>query len=199
MLVTAPLPDEALPITRLGGRPLAPPRFEWPHCKSCSHPLQFLAQVRLRDVDAAWPDRLLLLFACATPDTYCEVGRADSDGNHVACVETLGSSPLSPPAPQSLRRIEGVSLVPFESDYEAAREEMGTATRFVYGQVGEPATSVSGFVPDCGSCQEPMRFVAQLEEGPDAETQFPFNGTTGFAYVCSKCFEHAAMFVDDFF
>jgi hypothetical protein len=199
MLVTAPLPDEAAPLTRLGGRPLAPAEFVWPRCASCKQPLQFLAQVRLRDVDVNWPDRLLLLFACVTVDTFCEVNKPDSEGNHAACVDAVGSSLVTPPTPLAMRRLEGVSLVPFDSDYEVARDELSTATTFVYGQVGEPATSVSGFVPACAACREPMQFVAQLEEGPDADSQFPFNGTTGFAYVCGACFQHAALFIDDFY
>ena len=41
-----------------------------------------------------------------------------------------------------------------------------------------------------------MHFVVQLEQGPDIETAFNFNGTTACAYLCAQCTDEASLFVD---
>jgi hypothetical protein len=201
LLLQAPAPDETLPLTRIGGRPLAPPGFAWPACGECAAPLSFLAQARLRDASPSFADRLLLFFKC--DGTLCAGGAPGSNANHTPCFALDGLAPLDPPdAPEgvspAVRLLEGLRQVPYESTYEEARV-LVTDPDFVYGHLGDPAESVSEFVPTCAKCDVPMQFVLQLEQGWDEETAMNFNGVTAFSYICPQCWEVGSSFVDDFY
>ncbi|MFT3768184.1 MAG: DUF1963 domain-containing protein [Minicystis sp.] len=200
LLLKSDTTDEAELVTRIGGRPLAPSGFAWPACGECGSPMQFLAQILLRDADPSFADRLLLLFMCQAPPFLCASGAPGSSASFAVCVGVGRLAPCTPPrdAPYALRGIEGLMLRPFETPYEDARASVQPG-EFVYGHLGDPAESVSKFVPSCPTCQAPMRFIVQLEEGWDAERAMNFNGVTAFAYACATCPDRAAIFVDDFF
>jgi hypothetical protein len=86
------------------------------------------------------------------------------------------------------------------NDYDAAREawckESGRKGREVLGQIlGTPTWIQADETPKCDACAKPMRFLAQLEQGPEWKTEMNFGGG-GCAYVfdCS-CAEHSAKFL----
>ena len=200
LLLKGDAPDPEAIVTRVGGRPLAPLHFVWPTCGECGAAMQFLAQVRLSDAEPSWSDRLLLVFACQDPASLCACGEPGSSASFAVCVGLDDLAPREPPseALHALRPVDGLVCRPFEGAYEDARAAVQPPD-FVFGHLGDPADSVSGFVPICPRCEGPMRFVVQLEQGWDADTAMSFNGVTAFAYACAACPETAAFFVDDFF
>jgi hypothetical protein len=72
-------------------------------------------------------------------------------------------------------------------------ESLGRESRDVLGQLGGvPWWIQSDGKPDCLVCAEPMRFVAQLEEGRDHRTAANFGGGgCGYAFTCEPCGEAA--------
>jgi hypothetical protein len=162
-------------------------------------PMQFMAQIHLADAESSFPDALLLLFMCAEPASLCEVGPPRAAGNRALCVARRDLALASPPegAGHALRDLEALRLVDLVGSYEEARLKVGPG-EFVWGHVGEPAQSVSKHIPQCDQCGRAMRFVVELEQGPNEETAFNFNGVTAFAYACGACLT-AVLFIDDFF
>jgi len=86
-----------------------------------------------------------------------------------------------------------------QPDYEQARTEIVERTQRdaleVLGKLGGEPTWLQGDeTPACPACGHDMRFVAQLEEGPDWKTAMNFGGG-GWAYVfqCAECESSAAM------
>jgi hypothetical protein len=70
-----------------------------------------------------------------------------------------------------------------EVDYDKARENWKGNRREVLGQLYGKASWIQGDeTPACDCCKKPMRFVAQLEEGPDYRTAMNFGGC-GVAYI----------------
>lgn len=197
-MIATTTPDEREAVTRVGGRPLVPPDFEWPHCIQCREPMHFLCQARLQDADEAMPDRILLLLMCGGDD--CPTWEPLSGANHAVCVPSTGlvlaQSPVSP------REIDGVKLVPFEADlgadfegesYEQAREKFEKKQRHVLGHVGDPAGTVStDGPPRCKQCRTEMRFIVHLEEDNKPDSPINFGGGSAFAYVCPTCWEQGA-------
>ncbi|MFF4810949.1 DUF1963 domain-containing protein [Micromonospora chersina] len=56
---------------RTSGVPLAPLHFEWPRCRECEGPMQFLAQICLADADPGSAG-LLSIFMCQNEPGLCE-------------------------------------------------------------------------------------------------------------------------------
>ncbi len=132
--------------------------------------------------------------------SLCDRGRPGSGNNHAMVVSARGASPLEPPpaAAHAVGPCYGVRIETTSGDSDDARARI-TDPEFVLGRVGGEADPVSRYVPVCATCGEPMRFVVQLEQGPDIDTAFQFNGATAFAYACQRCRGPAAIFVDDFY
>lgn len=166
--------------------------------------MQFMAQVHLPDADAALPDRLALLFMCMSPSGVCATW--EPFGANLVLIVPLDGQLHSPPADatHALRELEGVELRPFavapdaEFDGEAYEEARGAIDprRFVLGHVGDPSGSVNEVIPNCPRCQQPMRFVVQLEEGSNHETAMNFGGGTAFAFVCAGCPNSGALLTE---
>lgn len=181
------------PHTRIGGVPLAPADLTWPTCARCRAPMQFHAQVVLDD-DASPQPGLLLLFVCANVAT-CPRWDPDQGANHARVVSMNGLAPRrAPPGTTTLgftlgAREERVFVAndPEADVYDQAREAWGGVAkqRQVLGRVGvhEP---IERPAPSC-SCGTAMQFVAQLEEGPDADRELNFAGGTLVAFVCPRC------------
>lgn len=200
LMIATPDPDPQQPLTRTGGRPLAPPTLAWPTCRRCQGPMQFVAQIRLSDAaDPALPDGLLLVFLCQNNPGVCEEWDANAGGNHARVVPVHGLHLLSPPegGETLLKETYGASLVELASDsYGGARGDWaarsGRSPRDVLGQVGgQPQWLQLDDTPVCSACGQAMRFVAQLEEGPRYETSINFGGGAGFAFACVACLGEA--------
>jgi hypothetical protein len=94
-----------------------------------------------------------------------------------------------PPTETAVRKtLYGATITPVaEPNYDLAREAWAKANskspREVLGLLrGEPTWVQSEFTPTCSACDEPMQFLAQLEEGPEDGTAMNFGGG-GCAYV----------------
>lgn len=202
LIATAP-PDERLPITRTGGRPLLPEGMDWPCCGECSEPMQFLAQVALRDADDAFPERLLLVFMCNSAND-CTTWEHDSGASLAFAVPCVALSIMDPPADPTriVRDVDGVSFEAYEAAstdswtgeaYDRARSAFPGRRRDVLGHVGGPICCVNlDEGPTCPACSVEMRFVVQLEEGRYHETVMNFGGGSAFAFVCPACWSRGA-------
>lgn len=184
-----------------GGKPNAPEGpFEWPTCASCDGHMQFLGQipVETQQGDAS----LLLLFMCQNDPGLCHEWDADAGGNAVIVVPAQSLELVDPPEEgETIRPVRyGAAVVKVEGEnYDEAREDWAASTganvRNVLGQIGgSPAWLQGEEVPSCDSCNAPMSFVAQLEEGPDHETAMNFGGG-GCAYIyhCRRDKDQAKM------
>ncbi|HEY4251644.1 MAG TPA: hypothetical protein VGM87_10600 [Roseomonas sp.] len=179
--------DGPSPETRFGGVPSVGSGFSWPACKACGGNMQFLGQLR-RPGSA----RLHLVFMCQNDPGLCSEWAADDGGNAVLCAGTSDLVLADPPgegdvvrATRHGARIEQVQA----SGYGAAREDWAQRhsgrRREVLGQIGGEAEWLQGdATPSCDHCKKPMRFLAQLETGPDHRTEMNFAGGCGYVFEC---------------
>jgi hypothetical protein len=174
--------------TVFGGRPSAPNgSIEWPVCRLCEGNMQFLGQLRHGE-----SGRLLLLFMCQNEPGLCDEWNSDGGGNKVLSVTSSSLQLVQPPTQGEVLRPTryGAKVIEHpENDYDAARGTWAASNsaspREILGQLGgAPAWVQNEEVPICASCGESMQLVAQLEQGPDSETEMNFGGG-GCAYVFS--------------
>jgi len=196
LLINDSPPSEHEPLTRFGGFPAVPDKgsVEWPGCRACNGPMQFLGQLRV-PASSETAERLLLIFMCQNEPGMCDEWEADNGGNSVLVIDASQSMKLLQPpviSPATIRgAVNGALFVESEvDDYDLAREEWANAhdnrRREVLGQVsGPPSWIQAGEVPACNACSTPMRFVAQLEEGPGHETAMNFGGGCAYVFDCS--------------
>jgi hypothetical protein len=191
------------PLTRdhaFGGLPVAPnaSTFTWPHCKTCGGPMQFLGQLRIPKTE-----KLVLLFMCQNDPGLCDEWEPDAGGNCAMVVPTDAHAEVGPPeGGVTVRETRyGARQVTSQLDnYDAAREawckESGSKGRDVLGQIlGTPSWIQTDETPKCDDCGRHMRFLAQLEQGPDWKTEMSFGGG-GCAYVFDcACAQHSAKFL----
>jgi hypothetical protein len=200
LLILDTVPPSLTPDHSFGGLPIAPiaSDFAWPRCKTCNGPMQFLGQLRVPE-----KPKLVLLFMCQNDPGLCDEWEADAGGN-CAIVVSIGrlAEVKAPEDGVTVRETKyGARTVSSCLDsYDAARDEWtnetGRTGREVLGQIlGTPAWIQADETPKCNVCGKFMRFLAQLEQGPEWETEMNFGGG-GCAYVfdCS-CIKHSAKFL----
>jgi hypothetical protein len=160
--------------------------------------MQFLGQLRIPETQ-----RLVLLFMCQNEPGMCDEWEADAGGNCAIVMPTVTLAEAQPPeGDATVRKTRyGARQVTSPLDnYDAAREtwckETGGKGREVLGQIlGSPAWIQTDETPRCSACGKPMRFLAQLEQGPDWKTEMNFGGG-GCAYVFDcACAQHSAKFL----
>ncbi|MEE3919618.1 DUF1963 domain-containing protein [Micromonospora sp. BRA006-A] len=148
------------PRTRTGGVPLVPTGFEWPVCDECDGPMQFLAQVRLDDIDAA-DATLLSIFMCQNDPGLCDEWDATAGGNRAFVFPSGALAPSAVPSGDTvlLAETSAVTYVPMQDSdgYDEARErwrgESGRPLRDVLGQLGGlPAWLQFDQTPTCPAC-----------------------------------------------
>jgi hypothetical protein len=146
--------------------------------------MQFIAQLLLEG------NRLLVIFMCQNNPGMCDEWDANLGGTKALVVSTEALRILEPP-PQGntqLGEVSGISLTPLEGEYDAARAGWTGEPREVLGQLGGKPDWIQGDeTPTCDGCQQPMTFVAQLEEGHNHQTAANFGGGMAYAFCCSKC------------
>jgi hypothetical protein len=157
--------------------------------------MQFLGQLRIPETP-----KLVLLFMCQNDPGLCDEWEADGGGNCAIVVPTEKLAEVkAPDGGVTVRNTKyGARQVTSSLDnYDAAREawikESGRKGSDVLGQLlGTPAWIQADESPKCDACGRNMRFLAQLEQGPDWKTEMNFGGG-GCAYLfdCS-CGEHSA-------
>jgi hypothetical protein len=175
--------------TSFGGLPLVPDGFVWPTCKACSGAMMFLGKLRAHQ-------NLLLLFMCQNKPGLC--GEWEPDGGANAVVK-VGLDELHVPAPpaegqsQKETRYSAKTVTFNDLSYDEARANWaaknGVSPRHVLGALGgAPSWIQADETPTCSSCENTMRFVAQLETGPDYRDEMNFGGG-GCAYIfdCERC------------
>lgn len=179
--------------TRFGGLPLNQTEAVsgWPQCSSCEEAMQFLGQLRVTS-EAPAGDYLLLLFMCQNDPGMCEEWDASAGGNKVIIVPVTDDMTVmvAPDNETVLRTIvHGSRVQQFTSEtYDGAREDWKRSqgeSRHVLGQLfGKPSWIQADETPQCDSCAQPMKFIAQLEEGPEYQTAMNFGGGSAYVFVC---------------
>jgi hypothetical protein len=186
LLIDAAAPQAAEAATRFGGLPLAAAGTAWPICRTCKLAMQFLGQLRIED-------KLLLMFMCENDPGCCAQWDANDGGNSVLIAPLEGRSAMDVPADGNTQRqtTYGATLADLEGEnYDDAREAWAKANgdkrRAILGQLfGEPGWIQDDETPNCDACQKKMRFVAQLEEGPDNATSMNFGSGAAYVFDCS--------------
>jgi hypothetical protein len=195
--------DSAPPVRtadhHFGGYSVLPigTEFNWPLCKTCGGAMQYLGRLRIPD-----KPKVVLLFMCQNDPGMCDDYEADAGGN---CAIVVGTNNLvevrAPSEGVTVRDTEyGAREVESEiENYDSARKawgEKGGRQRDVLGQIfGKPSWIQGDETPSCKTCQKPMRFLAQLETGPEFNTEMNFGGA-GCAYVFDcACAQHSAKFL----
>jgi len=171
--------------TSFGGLPVksGDQNFDWPVCKSCQLPMQYLGRI-------ATDIGLEQIFMCQNNPGCCNEWDSESGANTVLITDSSCLNCASAPTNgEVVRNCEhGAKIVEIDAeDYDEARlkwkEESGLGMRQVLGQVyGEPQWLQNDETPTCAGCGNKMRFVAQLEQGPNWETEMNFGGG-GCAYL----------------
>ena len=176
-------PTSNLNITSFGDRPVhtLDNPLNWPTCTACGGEMQYLGRIK---TDLG----LEQIFMCQNDPGMCEEWEADAGGNRVIIV---GNGQLRQFSPQDtetgLRRTAyGAKIIGVEADgYSGAIASTQAPDRAILGCLGgEPEWWQGNQTPDCVCCGKPMRFVAQLEEGPDHRTAMNFGGGIGYLFDC---------------
>lgn len=177
------VPDQVTPIGQLGGDPLVPASFQWPTCVSCDGAMTHIVQL---SVD----DRLLTVFQCENSPGMCADWEPFAGGN--AAVLVTGSTGRRPaPAGGKGYPPIRVGVRQVAAKYEDLTESSDPAAAAAFAETvgqfgGSPLWIQSDETPDCPNCSAgPMRFVAQLDPGPD-EFNFGDYGTA-YAFDCPTC------------
>ncbi len=183
LIVDREVTADASTQTRFGGLPSVADGFCWPDCQSCGGPMQFQGQIR-----APGAPHLHLLFMCANHPGECDQFLADGGGNAVISVPAQALHNATPPGTgETLRGTRyGARLQPVAApDYSAAHAAVTGRRRDMLGQLGgKPDWLQADATPACTHCQAPMEFVAQLESGPDHQTEMNFAGGCGYLFEC---------------
>lgn len=153
--------------------------------------MQFLAQLRIDEDIFARPG-LLLLFMCEA-EAGCQTFAPASGANTALFVPaSMPITILESPADAKPLGFSCTVLIQSYTEgvgYYAARMEWGktnASSRDVMGQMGgEPDWIQASEIPDC-ICGNPMKFVAQIEEGP-SEGGINFGGGSAYAFLCDHC------------
>jgi hypothetical protein len=159
--------------------------------------MQFVAQVSLADADPgdAGDAGLLSIFMCQNDPGLCDEWDPVAGGNR-AFVFGPDATELHGVPDEGVTLLDEASAVSFEQadggDYLQAREDWagksGRPVREVLGHVGgQPAWLQTDETPMCRTCDEPMLFVVQLEEGHDHRTSANFGGGCGYGFRCRLC------------
>ena len=183
-----------------GGLPVAPRsvQFRWPRCKSCDKAMQFLGRVMIPEV-APSKARFVLLFMCQNNPGLCDEWDAESGGNKAIIVSAENVVAIESPSDGITVRETQYGVVLEDAvfqTYDEAREGWslltGRSRRHVLGQMfGTPSWVQADETPSCNCCRSPMRFIAQLEQGPDSKNEMNFGGGCAYLFDCVRCDDSA--------
>lgn len=200
MTYAGPVDDQAL-VTRTGGVPLVPAGFAWPRCATCGGPMQFLAQM-LVDFPAAQgaaPDeRVLSIFMCQNDPGLCDEWDPVAGGNRGLLFPRTGLAVAPVPEEGEVLLSETCGIdcaaadaAPYPEALSRWSQAHGRPVTDVLGQLGgAPWWLQDDETPVCPTCAQPLRFIAQLEEGHDHRTAINFGGGgCGYAFACPPCGE----------
>lgn len=187
------LPSDA----RIGGVPNAPPNFNWPMCRTCKGPLQFLAQIPLDErCGYVGSPRVLLLFQCQNEPGMCDEWDAELGGNHAAIVPpSKGTYSSVPDGPTTLDSVSPVEFTPYDDSVAHETPDDNYCQLFdsdplVMGKFGGTPLWIQGDETPTCKCGSMMKFVVQLEDRGGGGINFGDNGT-GYGFVCDSCIDSA--------
>lgn len=186
LLIHDPQQPQSLDQSSFAGLPVQSidESLKWPVCQTCAGQMQYQGKLKTEL-------GLALLFICPNDPGMCDEWDANSGGNKVVIVTGNHLEPLHPIDKEvALRDAAEYSVSPVKTaytDYEVARSSWSGGQRQVLGQLyGAPSWLQHDETPSCDRCQQPMRFVAQLEEGPAYQTQMNFGGGgVGYLFDCA--------------
>lgn len=194
LIINDSLKKSLLHETSFGGQPIREINqfLEWPKCKTCNSDLQYQGKIK---TDIGFE----MIFMCNADPGMCDEWDAESGGNKVVIVNSDKLEFFNPNDPKvSLRETEyGTTFIEMEAEksYDDARENWNGNKSDVLGKLyGEPSWIQGDETPICNGCNKPMRFVAQLEEGPDHRTVMNFGGS-GIAYLFDCVEDKSAKFL----
>ncbi len=202
--------DSKTIASQIGGVAWLAPKSKWPKCKSCKKPMQLLLQLRADDAPSGGivvpTGKVAQIFHCGR--SSCDEGYTstpDGDGKLVRLIDEKGATRASDaPAHLSLaKRIVGFDAAPELPGWQDLREnaaaklnakEMSAVQNSEQRPYGR--TKLGGWAdwiqsassPSCEKCDQPMRFVLQLQGGEIVDF-----GDSGLAYV-HQCATHADQF-----
>lgn len=180
---------------QVGGVPRAPRKTLWPICRSCSGPMQFLAQLTLRGnaLDDESSRRSLLLFHCQNDPGLCDEWAPDSGANAALLVQVDGLAPMA--IPSGPTRLPSVTTVACR-EYDDTRGEVTPDDAYcdalvapesrVMGKIGGRPLWIQGDETPVCECGTRMRFLVQLEERGGGGINFG-GGGAGYAFHCPRC------------
>lgn len=173
--------------TSFGGLPVKTKGSDinWPVCSSCHCEMQYLGKIKT-DIG------LELIFMCGQDSGICETWSTTNGANKVIIIENTKDLEKFEPhsTNNTLRKIEyGTKIIEdqFLEYFESCQQWSGRAED-ILGQISGTIDWIQNEeIPDCDCCNQPMRFIAQLEEGYDLQTGMNF-GCAGYAYLfdCPK-------------
>lgn len=206
---------DAGPVTKLGGRPALFAPVDWPACRMCGQPMEFIAQIRL-DSPLALSDRYAMAYVFMCPGTWndpstpeCETWAPDSGANAVILqAYSEDATPQGDAAyPDYLLRL-GDALEPNVNTIDPATDERLVDLVCHPPKVGGvPLWLQNDVVPACPGCGGPTHFVAQLDGALDEaipkerrlegfhELNFGDAGS-GYLFLCdAQCEDRGAAFL----
>jgi len=181
--------------TNFGGVPVCNQAevFEWPTCAACEGNMQYQGRI--------WDQKNIhLIFMCQNDPGCCDEWDANEGGNAVIKFKPVSLTEVNPPESGEVSRGTqyGCETVNFKAqNYDEAREKWAkknkVTTRMVLGKVkGEPDWLQNEESPSCSCGAKKMKFVAQLESGPDYETEMNFGGGgVAYLFTCEDCEDKA--------
>ena len=194
-----------LPVTKIGGAPVFLQPADWPTCRHCGQPLQFLAQFRLDEpLRLAEQYQMAYVFMCET----CEESWDPDAGRNAVLLHPPSPDTFVQPTPNQFPDY-AVTMTPGQEPLvdrtdsqfaEDLREEVELGTKVG----GVPGWIQQGWeIPACLQCDGPTRFIAQLEgfgewDGSKArfvEQNFGDSGSS-YIFICQdECSTHGAAFL----
>ncbi|GEM_PF-557714 len=146
--------------------------FEWPKCP-CGAELQYQGKIK---TDIGY--EMIFMENC---DHW--------GGTEVIVVDVENIESVHPEESQIALRETAYAAKIVEvitESYDDARDDYSGCRRDVLGHVSDHPEWIQGDeTPKCDCCGQTMRFVAQLEEGPDYETAMNFGGGCGYLFDCA--------------
>ncbi len=179
----------------IGGKPWAEAETQWPVCRTCASPMQFLAQFPLSECGVegvAERGQTLLLFQCQSQPGMCEEWEANGGGNAALLGGTSALQQMTVPPGATL--LDAESVVDFRKYDDARQAETDDdaychaldADPKVLGKLGgRPLWIQADETPLC-DCGAPAAFVAHVESRGGGGINFGDNGS-GYAFVCVRC------------
>ena len=181
LLILDQVPTQ-LDQTSFGGLPVKTigTHIDWPICDNCQGAMQYLGKVK---TDLG----LELIFMCSQDTGMCDDWDADGGGNTVLVIDNTNALEHFQPteSENTLRETEYSAKIIEDQylDYAESRQQWSGKKQEILGQLSGQAEWIQNDeTPECDCCQQPMRFIAQLEEGPDHRTSMNFGGA-GSAYL----------------